>query len=90
MFDLALYLENWTDLPVVDRTALNGLFMMHSQGWKPMNLPPPPPGNMGSGNEFGGLPPLSAVLSSCGLLLRRQEEELRRYTVERIHPPSAR
>ncbi len=32
MFDLARYIENWTDLPVVDRTPAVGLFEMHSQG----------------------------------------------------------
>ena len=89
MSDLSLYLENWTDLPVVDRTALSGLFMMHSQGWRPMKLPPPPPGTTGSGSEFASLPPLSAVLGSFGLLLRRQEESLPLYTVERVHQPSA-
>jgi uncharacterized protein (TIGR03435 family) len=59
MADLALYLENWTDLPVVDRTATEGLFAMHSQGWQPMNLPPPPPG----ASSTGVRQPLNA---SCG------------------------
>ena len=90
MSDVAHYLGNWTDLPVVNRTALTGLFTLHSEGWKPMNLPPPPPGTAASGDEFASLPPLSVVLSSIGLQLRRQEENLPLYTVERIHPPNAR
>jgi uncharacterized protein (TIGR03435 family) len=90
MFDLAAYLENWTDLPVVDRTRTSWLFEMHSQGWKPMNLPPPPPGASGTGAEFANLATLSAVLSSFGLELHREEESLPFYTVERIKQPEAR
>lgn len=89
MADLSLYLGNWTDLPVVDRTGLSGLFVLHSQGWKPMNLPPPPPGTSGMGDEFASLPVLSAALGGLGLELRRQEDELPVYTVKRIHKPDA-
>lgn len=89
MSDLADYLENWTDLPVVNRTKLAGLFTMHSQGWKPMKLPPPPPGTAASGDEFASLPSLSAVLGDVGLQLVQQQESLPVYTVERIHQPNA-
>ena len=87
MFDLAQYLENWTDLPVVDRTQTTGLFRMHSEGWLPMNLPPPPPGTSGPGGEFAKLSTLSTVLSGFGLALHRQEQSLPFYTVKRIHKP---
>jgi uncharacterized protein (TIGR03435 family) len=90
MFDLAHYLENWTDLPVVDRTATTGLFAMHSQGWQPMNLPPPPPGASGTGAEFASLSTLSAVLSSFGLQLHRDEESLPFYVVKRLDQPNPR
>jgi uncharacterized protein (TIGR03435 family) len=90
MFDLAHYLENWTDLPVVDRTATTALFAMHSQGWQPMNLPPPPPGASGTGAEFASLSTLSVVLGSFGLQLHRQEESLPFYVVERLNQPNAR
>jgi uncharacterized protein (TIGR03435 family) len=43
MDDLAHYIANWTDLPVVNRTALSGLFTVNTEGWLPMRLPPPPP-----------------------------------------------
>lgn len=90
MSDLAHYLENWTDLPVVDRTAAPGLFAMHSQGWQPMNLPPPPPGASGNGAEFASLSTLSAVLSTFGLQLHREEASLPFYAVERLDKPNAR
>jgi uncharacterized protein (TIGR03435 family) len=89
MSDLAHYLENWTDLPAVNRTGLRGLFNMHSQGWRPMKLPPPPPGSSGTGEEFRSLPKLSTVLAELGLQLLRGQESQPVYTVERIHQPNA-
>ncbi len=88
MTDLAQYLGNWTDLPVVDRTGLSGLYTMQSQGWRPTKLPPPPPGGTGLGGEFESLPPLSAVLRQSGLMLRKQEEAMPFYTVKRVHLPA--
>ncbi len=90
MSDLAGYLENWTDLPVVDRTGRTGLVEMHSKGWQPMRLPPPPPGASGTGAEFANLSTLREVLGSFGLELHRVEESLPFYTVERLHQPTAR
>ena len=90
MSDLALYLENWTDLPVVDRTAITGLFAMYSEGWQPMNLPPPPPGASGTGTEFASLATLSAVLDGFGLQLHREEGKLPFYAVEPLDHPNAR
>jgi len=87
MDDLAHYIENWTDLPVVDRTKLSGLFTLHSEGWLPMRLPPPPPNGNGD-VDFSSLPTLFTVLGRLGLELRRQEETLPVYTVERIQRPS--
>jgi uncharacterized protein (TIGR03435 family) len=48
MDDLAHYIENWTDLPVVNRTSLTGVFTMSTEGWQPMRLPPPPPNGAGT------------------------------------------
>ena len=39
MDDLVQYIANWTDLPVVNRTALSGLFTVNTEGWTPMRLP---------------------------------------------------
>jgi uncharacterized protein (TIGR03435 family) len=89
MDDLAHYLGNWTDLPVVNHTALSGLFTVNTEGWLPMRLPPPPPGATPAGNPFGSLPTIFTVLSKLGLELRRQEEILPVYTVERIERPAA-
>ena len=88
MDDLVHYIGNWTDLPVVNRTALSGLFTVNTEGWLPMRLPPPPPNAAPTANPFAGLPPLFTVLSRLGLELKRQEDVLPFYTVERIERPA--
>jgi len=89
MDDLVHYIGNWTDLPVVNRTALGGMFTMNTEGWVPMRLPPPPPGAAPAANPFDGLPTIFAVLGKLGLELRRQEEILPVYSVGRIEPPAS-
>ena len=89
MDDIARYIENWTDLPVVNRTALVGLFTVNTEGWVPMRLPPPPPGVTPAANPFAGLPTIFTVLRKLGLELKEQEDTLPAYTVEHIERPPA-
>ncbi len=88
MDDLAHYISNWTDLPVVNRTSLRGLFTVHTKGWFPMRLPPPPPGAPPDVNHFAGLPTIFKVLSELGLELNRRDDILPVYTVEHIVRPA--
>ena len=88
MDDLAHYIENWTDLPVVNRTALSGLFTVNTEGWIPMTLPPPPPNATPAENRFARLPTIFTVLGKLGLELRRQEETVPVYTVAHIERPT--
>ena len=89
MDDVANYISNWTDLPVVNLTALNGLFTVNTEGWVPMRLPPPPPNSTPDVTPFAGLPTIFSVLTKLGLELKRQERNLPVYTVERIERPTA-
>jgi uncharacterized protein (TIGR03435 family) len=88
MDDVAHYIENWTDLPVVNRTALTGLFAVNSEGWLPMRLPPPPPGAASDVNHFAGLPTIFTVLGKLGLELKREEAIVPVYTLECIERPA--
>jgi uncharacterized protein (TIGR03435 family) len=88
MDDLAHYIGNWTDLPVLNRTQLGGLFTVSTEGWFPMRLPPPPPNATPDANRFAGLPTIFTVLGKLGLELNRQEDTLPVYTVERIERPA--
>jgi uncharacterized protein (TIGR03435 family) len=88
MDDLVHYIGNWTDLAIVNRTGLSGLFSVHTEGWFPMRLPPPPPGVTPALNPFAGLPTIFAVLGKIGLELKREDAILPAYTVERIERPA--
>jgi uncharacterized protein (TIGR03435 family) len=71
MDDLARYIENWTDLPAVNRTSLTGVFTISTEGWRPMRLPPPPPN--GAGNvDFTHLQTIDTALSGLGLELHKE------------------
>jgi uncharacterized protein (TIGR03435 family) len=85
--DLVCYIENWTDLPLANHTHLSGLFSMHTEGWLPMRLPPPPPNGNGR-VDFSSLRTIFTVLGKLGLELHRQEEVLPVYTVERLERPA--
>jgi uncharacterized protein (TIGR03435 family) len=86
MEDLAHYIENWTDLPVVDRTSLTGVFTMNSEGWRPMKLPPPPPGATGN-VDFSHLQSIDAVLPRLGLTLQKEVATVPVYKVVQILRP---
>ena len=86
MDDLVCYIENWTDLPPMNRTNLSGLFTMHTEGWLPMRLPPPPPNGNGR-VDFSSLPTIFTVLGNLGLELHRQNLILPVYTIERLERP---
>jgi uncharacterized protein (TIGR03435 family) len=86
MDDLTLYIGNWTDLPVVNRTSLAGVFTMSTEGWLPMRLPPPPPNSAGN-VDFTHLQTIETVLSSLGLELHKEVATLPFYTVEQIQRP---
>jgi len=88
MDDLAHYIENWADLPVVNRTALSGLFAVETEGWRPMRLPPPPPSGNPPAAGFDDLPTIFTVLRKLGLELKQQEATVPVYTVKHIERPA--
>lgn len=88
MDDLAHYVENWADLPVVNRTALSGLFAVETEGWRPMRLPPPPPSGNPPAAGFDDLPSIFTVLRKLGLELKKEEATVPVYVVEHIERPA--
>ena len=96
MDDLAHFIENWTDFPVVNRTALPGLFAVETEGWTAMRLPPPPPDNVPAVRPSGDgdmsdptRPTIFMVLRKLGLELKQQKAALPVYTVEHMERPAA-
>jgi uncharacterized protein (TIGR03435 family) len=86
MDDLAHYIENWTDLPVVNRTSLTGVFTMSTEGWRPMRLPPPPPNGVGN-VDFTHLQTIDTVLGGLGLELHKEVATVPIFNVDQIQRP---
>ena len=89
MDDVAHYIENWTNLPVVNRTALGGLFTVNTEGWVPMQLPPLPLGVTPEANPIAGLPTIYTNFRKLGLELKQEEGILPVYTIEHIERPAS-
>jgi uncharacterized protein (TIGR03435 family) len=99
MKDLAGHIENWTDHPVVDRTGLNGLFAMDTDGWTPMGSSPLPPAGAAVPNPTtrpsgdGDMsdparPTLFTVLRRLGLDLKPQKGRAEIYVVKHVERPA--
>jgi uncharacterized protein (TIGR03435 family) len=98
MSDLAGFIENWTDHPVLDRTGLGGLFAMDTEGWIPMNAPQPQPGIAtpnptarpnGDGDPSDPTrPTLFMVLRRLGLDLKQTKGTADIYVVEHLEKPT--
>lgn len=88
--DLALFVSNWTDRPLVDKTGLTGLFQFDTRGWADMRPgPPPPPGTVAEdGQDAASLPTVFSLFSEMGLKLEAQRAPLEMYTVENVERPS--
>ncbi len=105
MQDLVEFIENWTDRPVLDKTGLQGLFSIESEGWVPMRqpqAPPLPPGTSaapttvtvgpptGEGNMSDPTrPTLFMVLQKLGLELKVQKGPVDIFVVDHIERPTA-
>ncbi len=91
--DLAAYLENWTDRPVVNLTGVEGLFAIDTDGWASMFPPGIPPGPPlpppGSASVSDARPSLFTVLARVGLKLEATKATVDVVVIERIERPSA-
>jgi uncharacterized protein (TIGR03435 family) len=74
MADLAAYVSNWSELPVVDQTGLSGLYQIQTEGW--------------GSSESPSDRTLDEVLDRLGLKLVRKRAQLEVFVVEHAERPS--
>jgi uncharacterized protein (TIGR03435 family) len=77
MADLALYVSNWSDAPLVDETGLTGLFTVQTEGWS--STPGDDPSR----------PTLFLIFERLGLKLVRKKTPVDVFVVEHVERPSA-
>jgi uncharacterized protein (TIGR03435 family) len=89
--DFAIWIENWTDRPVVDRTGLKGLFNIQTEGWVPTQPVLPANsttiGSDGAANE-SDRQSLSSVLAKLGLRIESQRALVEVFVIEHIQRPT--
>jgi uncharacterized protein (TIGR03435 family) len=74
MADLAAYVSNWSELPVIDETGLSGLYQIQTEGWGPSENSPDRT--------------LDEVLGRLGLKLVRKKARLEVLVIEHVERPS--
>jgi uncharacterized protein (TIGR03435 family) len=90
MADLARYVENWAERPVIDKTGIRGLFQIDTKPWIPMRLgPAPSAGAKGEdGSEVADLPTLFDVFTRMGLKLDAQRAPVDIFEITHIERPA--
>lgn len=73
MTDLALYVSNWSDRPVVDQTGITGLYAIQTAGW---------------GSDDPSLMTLDEVLDRAGLKLVARKAPVEVWTIVHVERPS--
>ena len=90
MTDLARFVENWTDRPLLDRTGLKGLYKIETTGWLPMDAAPAPaPGAKAEdGTDMADVPTVYQMFERLGLKMQAQTGKADVYVIDHIEKPS--
>lgn len=87
--DVARYLGNFAERPVVDRTGLHGLFRIETRGWTPLSGKPAAPGAKAEdGTELANVPTIFEAMGEVGLRLEAQRAPVDVIVIEHIEKPS--
>jgi uncharacterized protein (TIGR03435 family) len=88
--DMLLYVENWSERPMVDQTGLAGLFNVQTRGWQPSQPGPPPPAGAKAedGSDLADVPTLPAIFESLGLRLKAEKGKSEIFVIDSVEKPS--
>jgi uncharacterized protein (TIGR03435 family) len=81
--EVAAYMENWTDRPLVDKTGIEGLYRFDTKPWRPMNS-----SMEARSNEVADGPTVFQIFENLGLRLEPQKGIVDVYVIERLEQPS--
>jgi uncharacterized protein (TIGR03435 family) len=76
MSDLALFVSNWSERPIIDATGLPGLYSVETEGWSPAGDNP-------------SRPSLDEILDRLGLRLDNRKLPMETLVLEHIEKPSS-
>jgi uncharacterized protein (TIGR03435 family) len=84
--DIASFVENWTDRPVVDKSGLKDLYEIDTDGWTPMVGPADAGSDEGLNDPTR--PTLFMVFEKIGLKLEAQRAAVETFTIEHLERPT--
>jgi bla regulator protein BlaR1 len=92
MPDLVGFVANWTDRPVIDKTGIQGLYNIQTDGWVPMTPSQPSPDGTVSDEAQAiadpARPTLQVIFDRLGLKLEAQKAPIDMYVIEHAERPS--
>ena len=90
MSDLASFVENWTDRPLLDKTGIQGLYRFETKGWLPMQAmqPPAPGAKAEDGSDMADVPTVFQMFENLGLRMEAQKGIVDVYVIDHIEKPS--
>jgi uncharacterized protein (TIGR03435 family) len=86
--DVVRFVENWTDRPVIDKTGIQGLFEIKTEGWISLRASPEGAGGNGEGAADPDRPTLFTIFDRLGLKLERQKAPVEFFVIEHIERPT--
>jgi len=88
--DLAVFIENYTDRPVIDKTGIHELFQIETKGWVPLGGKAALPGMKAEdGSDLASLPSLFTIFGEFGLRLEPQKGPVEIFVIEHVERPGA-
>ncbi|HEV1286937.1 MAG TPA: M56 family metallopeptidase, partial [Bryobacteraceae bacterium] len=89
MEDLALAVSNWADRPVIDRTGLEGLYEINTEGWTRM-VPRGPGGNEAEEKQLSDptRPTIYMIFERLGLKMESSKAPIETIVVEHVEKPT--
>ncbi|HLK68264.1 MAG TPA: TIGR03435 family protein [Bryobacteraceae bacterium] len=95
MQDTVDFVENWTDRPFLDKTGLQGLYAIETEGWIPLRprMPSPAaPGATPSAEELAysdpATPTIFQIFERLGLKMESQKAPIEIYVIDHVERPT--
>jgi uncharacterized protein (TIGR03435 family) len=93
MSDMALFVGNWTDRPLVDRTGIKGLFEIDTDGWVPIRpRAPVAPGADPSPEDIAmsdpTRPTLYMIFDRLGLKMESSKGPVDMFVIDHVEKPT--
>lgn len=86
--DIAAFVSNWTDRPVLDRTGVQTLFDVKTEGWAPMRTRPPRMDGLSDPEGQTVSPTLFEIFEKLGLSLQQGKGPVEMFLIESVERPT--